>query len=1191
MHDSIGPYRIVASMGTGGTGNVYRGEHVEHGGPAAVKWPIDVKSRACAAIRREIAVLKRLGELDGVVRLLDSGHQAGVPWYAMEQVEGEPLAEYQRRLWETRLPGPSLHTVTRTAEFSASDALEFVDSAANASDAELMESVASASDANLSAKVLGVDERPAPTESSLPIAARGQLTRVLEIAEQIADTLHAIHAEGVVHGDLSPHNIVLRADTQRPVLVDFGNASSALDMDSQREVAEAAHPRSGTPGYMAPEQIHGAAPDARCDLYALGCMLYELLVGRRPYFAVTHRATLEQQLRTLAPAPSTRVQGISPELDRLVMGLLERDPWQRIGRASEVSFRLRAIAKKPSLFTSSKSHKLLLYRPRFAGREAALSELQRHAQAAMDGKSGFLLISGESGIGKTRLANELATRAAGFGMLTLASQCARAVSASSNLTGRPLQAFMPVIEHLASSFAAFSPGSVSSDELASELNALRPYAPDVLRGLCANEPNVALAPELARKRVIASLFQVLTRVSSQRPLLLVVDDVQWADALSLRFIREALSRVQGARLLVVCICRTPEGADVLQSLSPAALCTIELPRLESSVIQRLAKDMLGGPCLPEGLFAFLERQAEGNPFFAAEYLRIALSRGFLVTDADGSFRFDAQSVEADHDLPQSLSDLFALRTAGLSSGAARLLELACVLGRRFDAELLAKMAETSEVLESAEFAELVAQQIIEIVSATRCRFVHDGQREIQYQALSPELRRALHRAAAKHLESMQVAELQAELGFHWACAGEPVQALPYLTRAAQQAQASFAGARAAELYRLAIAQSEQLTTVAGHPEPAVDDSKLAELYEGLGDVLVAEALHTEARLAFDAAKAHVTGGRVRARICRKQAASYWMVHDYANADQQLRAALEALGPPSLERPGPDNIEYIEVQIGRFQQLYFARQVGGETETLLRALRPYVDAHGSPAQRCLYYLSAASHEKAFHRYAFSLEAVELCNQALAIEPSTLPLNLVALARFMAGFTRMTAEAKSRLNQAFEHLKHAENDAKRAADTTLLSRIRAYQILTLVRMGDANSVSQAALSALHSAEVAQLPPYTAAALAGQAWVAWRGDDSVSARSLAERAKSTWKAHPHAFPFEWLASFPLLDIYAGEENFAAARGVLDDLLSEHQQALPRSLVESIEQARRTPSDDEQRFQRELRAVMVEARRLAFC
>ncbi|HVR29911.1 MAG TPA: serine/threonine-protein kinase [Thermoanaerobaculia bacterium] len=298
---AVGPYRLLEPIGRGGMGAVYRAEHVETGLRVALKTVLVAHATELAAIRSEINALRRLTH-PGIVRILDAGVEGAVPWYAMELLEGETLHGFQRGAWSSWVD--SFDDLIETA----------------GTDAPTQQAHPSASHAT----------RGMAVRDGAPAAA-GKLPEALTLARRLCSPLAYLHELGIVHRDLKPANVFVRPDG-RPVLMDFGLVSR-WSAGGGRDVLEIAGTLAGTAAYMAPEQVRRERVDARSDLYALGCMLYELVAGRPPFCGHGVARTLEQQLTEAPEPPSSRVAGVPAGLDELVLRLLAKRPRDRIGHA------------------------------------------------------------------------------------------------------------------------------------------------------------------------------------------------------------------------------------------------------------------------------------------------------------------------------------------------------------------------------------------------------------------------------------------------------------------------------------------------------------------------------------------------------------------------------------------------------------------------------------------------------------------------------------------------------------------------------------------------------------------------------------------------------------------------------------------------------------------------------------------
>ncbi|MCA9619533.1 MAG: protein kinase [Myxococcales bacterium] len=551
----------------------------------------------------------------------------------------------------------------------------------------------------------------------------------------LCEPLAFLHARGLVHRDLKPENVVLTADG--PVLVDFG---LAVVQGRSRESPSLAGQAMGTPAYMAPEQYRGTVLDARADLYALGCMLYEALAGRPP-FRGTPVEILRGHLRELPP-PLRELEPAIPEaLEALVARLLAKRPRDRLGYAADVARRL--IASRPGVVASSPvSFRPYLYRPKMVGRHKLVSELS----ASLDDDSGRLvLISGQSGIGKTRLAMAVAQAAELRG--------AKVVVGSASEGGEGLlEVWRPVLAALADRLVSQGP------------RGLEGLGDDRWAVLAGHEPRLQIpglppVPRLAspatRQRLVEALRAALRCLAEPGPVVVVLDDLQWADELSLAAIEQLDGAFFAAEpVTLLATFRSEEAGPELWALATRADATsIALGALPPEAVVEMIRDMLALDAPPPALLELVDREAEGNPFFVAEYLLLALAEGVLGRGEDGVWRLAAGSVEAVTTLPppRGLAEVVARRLARLTPEGRGLAELCAVLGREIDGRLLAALADGEEAPHALE--ELRRRQIVEEAGQGRLRFVHDQLREGVYRGLPTARRVALHRRVAASLEA------------------------------------------------------------------------------------------------------------------------------------------------------------------------------------------------------------------------------------------------------------------------------------------------------------------------------------------------------------------------------------------------------------------------------------------------------
>ncbi|MFN7974055.1 MAG: protein kinase [Acidobacteriota bacterium] len=631
-------------------------------------------------------------------------------------------------------------------------------------------------------------------------APREQMIEALTICRRLCHPLAYIHGEGLVHRDLKPDNVLLRPGGI-PVLIDFGLAS--VQPREGREALEPSGATVGTIAYMAPEQVKGELVDARTDLYSLGCVLYQLLSGEPP-FVGPPSAILQKHCHEEPRSLTVRSNEIPRELDDLVLRLLAKDPARRFGYATDVAAALARIGARNGTFSGAPRGRSYLYRPTLAGRTGEIGRATSRIRALARGTGGFLVLTGESGVGKTRFAMEVGRLASGDGARVLLSACPAEGRA-------PLQAFRGALQGIADGCRELG-GKEVARVLGPRAAVLAAYEPSISAFVAAGDGAIQLPAQEARQRLLHDLAETLGAAAARDATLFLLDDVQWADELSRDALQLLVTTGMLARtpLLIVATCRAEEMPGWLESL--AALGGIELMplgRLDASAVAAMSRDMLASE-VPEGFAAAVARTSSGNPLFVAECLRLAVEQRVLARDEEGMWGFGPLAATYDHAIPPTVEAILSRRIQGLPRHARRVLDAAAVLGDELtEGRLLLASPGVSAV--AARVQELVRRQILEPREGA-IAFTHDRIREVAYDVVEPGRRRRLHRRAASVLTGEGSPSNAEAIARHWELCGEPGRALPHLLAAAGAAYDRHASVDAARLYEryLALVPSPSL---------------------------------------------------------------------------------------------------------------------------------------------------------------------------------------------------------------------------------------------------------------------------------------------------------------------------------------------------------------------------------------------
>ncbi len=740
----IGPYEILDEIGRGGMGVVYRAVRIDDGSLAALKMASGDMAEYFGFIRREIQTLRRLRH-PGVVRILDEGLEKGVPWYAMELLDSHSLDE---------LLG------IRPYDPGATDSV-----------------------------------RPfVPASGILPVSlhahilVRPDLPRVLTLMYRLARVLAHIHAHGVIHRDIKPQNVLVRGG-DRPVLVDFGLVGR-FHAHSGRAVLEVAGMMLGTALYASPEQAAGELLDARTDLYSFGAMLYEIVAGAPPFKGDSVQEVLLKHLTREPMRPALLVHGVPPVLDDLIMRLLEKKRADRLGYAEDVAALLVEAGAEPDPDFESDTAPYL-YRPELVGRQEPIAALRARIPSLRAGRGALVLMGGESGIGKTSVAAAFAREATLSYLGVTAGECIP-VTASGEVTGQALHPLRPLFRAIADHCRAGGNDAIDRI-LGPRLAALREQEP-ALEALAELrlEGVPRMPPAIASRRLFSDLADTLAAFAREQPHVLVLDDLQWADEVTLGFLSSLNAEFFATvPLLILGTYRADEaGGELRKLLDRQHVVKMPLRRLDDGSVHEIVRSMLAAPDAPQEFLGFVSAEAEGNPFFVAEYLRAAVAERLLFRE-DGRWRVRTDSPYGTLALPGTVRDLVSRRLEALSPVAARVAEAAAVLGREIEESLLIAACGEPEDDAQTAIAELLDLYVFDPTDEG-VRFAHDKLREAAYARVGPKRRAVLHMRAAEAIEASCANDAQqrmqaATLAHHWDVAGDPARAIRYYVMAAQTA--------------------------------------------------------------------------------------------------------------------------------------------------------------------------------------------------------------------------------------------------------------------------------------------------------------------------------------------------------------------------------------------------------------------
>ena len=705
------------------------------------------------------------------------------------------------------------------------------------------------------------------------------LAEVIRIGTALCGALTVAHLQGVIHRDIKPANILLTPAGEAK-LADFGTARAPGD----RTLTDAGT-LVGTLMYMSPQQAMGEMIDARSDLFSLAAVLYEALTGVHPFVRGTEAATLYGILHE----PPTPPRPDAPPLDDRTRAFFHRalakDAGDRhpdaIAFAEDLLFLLEPegsaeVRPAPAARTGPRLEAEMV------GRDAEFQRLRARLDRARTGDGGAVLLAGEAGIGKSRLLSELARVAE--------EQHVRVVRGRALFDGGP--AYHPWRQVLSEALDGPALGLTEGLETfvkgQPDFTGARAASLRRLLQLDAGDSHDLSGPDQLWEAAVTTLQAVARR----RPLLVMLDDLHWADTSSLQLFRFAAAQAHGHKMLLVGAFRPEEAEGEAASGSVGEVTrllgreegveVVQLARLDraatSAMVDELLAQHVAGTRLGERIFT----ETEGNPLFILEVAK-------LVSTAEGGLE--------DMAIPTRVVDVVEHRLDRLTQQERDALEVASVEGEYFHVGPIASVLELTRIRTLKLLQGLERRHRIVRPAEQRFRFDHGKIREVILTRLAEPLKREYHGVVASCLLAERNGTSSAVLAHHLAEAGDEVMALPHRRRAAVEAAAVFANEEA--LHHLGLA----LATLEAHPE--LDEAprqaaevrlEMAKIHLLTGSYATAEELFGRVVTDGEAAGA----GPLAARALLGQGECEFALGRYDRAMERLDQALFAAVAPALQ---------------------------------------------------------------------------------------------------------------------------------------------------------------------------------------------------------------------------------------------------------------------------------------------------
>ena len=1053
------------------------------------------------------------------------------------------------------------------------------------------------------------------------------LTESINIVCQAAAGLQEAHANGIVHRDIKSDNILVTEKGQVKIM-DFGLVKFTGIKDQMTQVGTTL----GTVSYMSPQQARGEEVDNRADIWSLGVVFYEMVTGDLPFrgeysVAVVYSILDEEPERLTNLRPDA-----SRSLENIVGKALAKNPDDRFQTVDEMLSALKSVSLSdpshepdtpathfPSFLKETEKEtdpaSLLC-----VARDQELLKLENSLASAVSGNGCVVFVTGDAGSGKTTLIQ-------GFERIAQEKQADLVVAggkcdAHTGL-GDPYLPFRTILGLLTGDVESmWDAGSITKDHairlwncLPDAVEAILDAGTDLFETMTPADLLLArsrtfitgkkswftrLEKQVAEKQIgsansniqqkdlFEQLTKVLKQISRKKPLLLLLDDLQWADAGSISLLFHLGRGIQANRILIVGAYRSTEVAAGRRSTGtdenerhPLESVVNEFKRMYGDI--ELPLNLTEGRHFVESIVdveanrlgkSFREtlfRQTEGHALFTVELLRGMQDSGVLQkNDADEWIEGPLLNWNA---LPARIDAVIGERIARLPKELQRVLAMASIEGESFTAEIAARLTDMNDRvminLLSAELDKrhhLIYALGIQRINSQRLsmyQFRHVLFQKYLYTAMDEVERAYLHEEVAQLLEYFygdRTDEIAVSLARHFRKAGLVEKSLHYLIRAAEIAQKIHANEEVIEHCGQSLILLSQ--TAPSGLDPARTTQINVKLNEWLGDALEIIGRHDEARASFQKVLSFLLKTDIfpLSRLHHKIGKTFEVQRQYAEAQISYETAESILGVTPADPENDWWFQWIEIQTD-LVWLYYWQNMPEGMERIVEKEKPVIEERGTPAQRAKFYYGLALYGYRRDRYVITEEIVTHSRLSLNAAEESQNIKTISMSRFLMGFTLLW---KGDFEEAEEHMLEGLKLTEKTGDVVLQSRCLTYLTINYRYRGDTARVSEFIPRCEAVAEAGDMIEYVAQARAQASWLAFKQEDFQKAKSCGLEALKIWeptvKSGLASSHIQWTALWPLIVASFELNETAEAVQFSETLLSVEQIPLTPESVKSI-------------------------------
>jgi len=874
------------------------------------------------------------------------------------------------------------------------------------------------------------------------------------------------------------------------------------------------------------------------------------------YLALGDAVNLAARLQSLAPPGKVVIsnsiyQMISHVIDSDNLGLFtikgKHEPVQvhQVNSFRDESFILRELAE-----TSGE----------MVGRDAELSMLQDLIAAVKAGIGRVALITGEPGVGKSRLVSEWRSLVvANFKeeLVWVESHCP---SYGQGLAYSIVTEFLHSLLDIQVNTTKASTRAALKRQLKKLFGASGADTYAYLGHLLALEleekdlrPIRGMDPRALQTQYLAGIRRLLIALSAQKPLVLLCEDLHWADPSSIELLIKLLPIIQEAPIFFCFTTRQDVDTPGWQLVTAArinlgaGLTEIPLTPLSANHTEQMIASMLDVDELPKEVLSLVFSKTEGNPLFVEEVVRTLLEEGGLIR-AEARWVIGREIGKLE--IPDNLKRLVLARVDRLDNEPKRVVRVASVIGRQFMIRVLERVLDKSQDYEKSQL--LIHLSILEATDLLHLQisrpdvlylFKHALIHEAIYESVLKADRKALHRAVAQALEETnpeKIDELAATLGYHYSNAEVHDKAASFFIQAAQDAKARYANQEAIGHYHSAITEADQERRNSN--QEGYWSKKLAELYENMGEVLSLIGQYEEAIKVYKQSLEilPISNRIMRSRIYRKIGNAHVIPRQMEEAINSYRTAESCLGSLSEDADSAFIKAWIDTQLDQVFAHYYMANIP-EMSASIQKVRPSIEKYGTPLDKARFYRNLVLLAYRRDRYQVSDESVNDAQRSLTAAQESGELADITFSTFINGFCHLW---RNELDIAENYLKSALELAEKIEDMELKVMSLTYLTVVYRKCNQVERAAQLTSRSMEAATLGKIPPYIGMAKTNLAWVLWREGKFDEAEQVGREVLENFIRSP--VPCALFLTWPLVDIFLNqdrkEEAFELVGRVID-------------------------------------------------